>query len=99
MSDDELVGLSEVADLLGTSRQAVANWRQKRQGGFPEPIAKLKSGPIWRRTDIVDWAAANGKAIIEATSDNGAAKPGRRGTTVGLINMKGAVGNATLPYN
>ena len=31
MSDDELVGLSEVADLLGTSRQAVANWRQKRQ--------------------------------------------------------------------
>ncbi|MDP9225470.1 MAG: hypothetical protein M3P18_16835 [Actinomycetota bacterium] len=38
-------GLSEVADLLGVSRQRVAQLRTKR--GFPAPIAELRSGPVW----------------------------------------------------
>jgi hypothetical protein len=38
-------GVSEVADLLGVSRQRVAQLRIKP--GFPAPIAELRSGPIW----------------------------------------------------
>ena len=38
-------GVSEVADLLGVSRQRVAQLRTKP--GFPAPIAELRSGPIW----------------------------------------------------
>jgi chromosome partitioning protein len=99
MADDQLLGLSEVADLLGTSRQAVGNWRQRRQGGFPEPMAELKSGPIWRRDDIVTWAEANGKAVLDAATDDAAAEPLRAGTTVALMNMKGGVGKSTLTHN
>jgi hypothetical protein len=38
-------GVSEVADLLGVSRQRVAQLRTKP--GFPAPVAELRSGPIW----------------------------------------------------
>lgn len=99
MADEQLLGLSEVADLLGASRQVVSNWRQRRQGGFPEPIADLKSGPIWRRADIATWASANGKGVIETADANGSGAPRRAGATVALMNMKGGVGKSTLTHN
>jgi enamine deaminase RidA (YjgF/YER057c/UK114 family) len=42
---ERYAGVSEVADLLGVSRQRVAQLRTKR--GFPAPIAELRAGPIW----------------------------------------------------
>src|SRR5947209_5428179 len=99
MSDDHLLGLSEVAELLGTSRQAVGNWRQRGHGSFAQPIAELKSGPIWRHDDIVGWANANGKALADVGSGNGVAPPKRAGATVALMNMKGGVGKSTATYN
>jgi hypothetical protein len=42
---EEFAGVSEVAALLGVSRQRVAELR--RTDGFPEPIAHLAAGPIW----------------------------------------------------
>jgi chromosome partitioning protein len=47
----ELVGLSEVAEMAGVSRQAVVNWRA-RFSDFPSPTAELASGPVWIREDI-----------------------------------------------
>jgi chromosome partitioning protein len=95
---DDLLGLSEVAELLGVSRQTVSNWRQRREG-FPAPIADLKSGPIWRRGAIIEWAETNGMPIAEPAPS---APPGiqqRAGTTVALMNMKGGVGKSTLAAN
>ncbi len=57
MTDDiELMGTSEVAALLGISRQRVLVIA--RQTGFPKPLAVLKMGNVWRGTDIKDWQAA-----------------------------------------
>lgn len=97
--NDELLGLSEVADLLGVSRQSVGNWRQRRLG-FPSPIAELKSGPIWRRHDIVEWAKADG-VLLQGAEDSSSKEPRatRAGTTVALMNMKGGVGKSTLTAN
>jgi len=50
----ELVGLSEVAEMAGVSRQAVVNWRA-RFSDFPSPTAELASGPVWIREDIEKW--------------------------------------------
>lgn len=97
--DEQLLGLSEVAELLGTSRQTVGNWRQRREG-FPRPVADLKSGPIWQRKDIADWATASGISISSATTGSGSLIPYRgAGTTVALMNMKGGVGKSTLTAN
>ncbi len=51
-----LVGVSEVADLLGITRQR-ASVLQTRPD-FPSPVALLASGPVWRRNDITTFEAA-----------------------------------------
>ena len=52
--DDELVGINEIADMARVSRQAVANWRV-RFSNFPQPVADLKAGPIFRKSQIRAW--------------------------------------------
>ena len=46
----ELVGVSEAATLLGWDRRRVATYVSR--GAFPEPIAVLASGRVWRREDV-----------------------------------------------
>jgi chromosome partitioning protein len=95
---DRLVGLAEVAELLQTSRQTVANWRSRR-GNFPAPVADLKSGPIWRRAEILEWAAANELAVAETDTTDLDSTPRTAPSTVALMNMKGGVGKSTLTAN
>lgn len=54
MQEEELLGLFEVAELAGVTPSAVANWR-KRAGDFPAPVATLKSGPVFRLSQIRAW--------------------------------------------
>jgi len=55
-SDDapEFVGVHELTTILGVSRQRVD--QLARQDGFPEPVARLKVGRIWRTADVSAWA-------------------------------------------
>jgi chromosome partitioning protein len=96
--DEQLLGLAEAAELLQVTRQALGNWRQRREG-FPEPRAELRSGPVWRQSDLLEWAAASGVAV--ALPGGGAVRPNANGlgTTVALMNMKGGVGKSTLTAN
>ena len=41
-----IVGLAEVAALLGKHKRQI--WRWRDAGVFPEPYRELASGPIWR---------------------------------------------------
>lgn len=50
----ELVGVSEVAEMLGITRQRLAVLRQRPE--FPAPVAELAAGPIWRRGDLSTFA-------------------------------------------
>lgn len=60
---EELVGPAEIQQLLGVGRQRVYQLTQAK--GFPEPVAKLKAGAVWRTTDVVEWARARGREIQE----------------------------------
>ncbi len=51
-----LMGTAEVAGLLGVSRQRVLQLAQ--QTGFPQSVAVLKMGKIWRTEDVTRWASA-----------------------------------------
>src|ERR1700752_244428 len=71
----DLVGLAEVAELLGTSRRQAVRWTQHT--GFPEPVARLRMGPIWRRADGTRW--------MKQRKPNGRRKrPAGRGTPTDL---------------
>jgi chromosome partitioning protein len=99
MTDDkDLLGLSEVAELLSATRQTVTNWRQRRED-FPDPLVELRSGPIWNRAAIAEWAQASGLDLTAADEEDDSARPRGRGTTVALMNMKGGVGKSTLAAN
>lgn len=95
-----LVGLSEIAEMAGVSKQAVANWRS-RYDDFPLPVAELRSGPVWGRRDFLAWAEEHRIPIHVAQP--GAAPDGTEGekmtVTVSLVNMKGGVGKSTLAAN
>jgi len=60
----ELVGVSEAAAILGWDRRRVATYVSR--GAFPEPVAALASGRVWRREDV------------EAFGADRARRPGRR---------------------
>ena len=47
---ERYAGVTEVAALLGVSRQRVAELRTKP--GFPAPIAEISAGPIWEVSSL-----------------------------------------------
>ena len=47
----QLMGVAEVAEALGTSRQRVSALARQRRG-LPPPLAQLASGPVWSATTL-----------------------------------------------
>mgnify|MGYP001430146551 CR=1 FL=1 len=78
---DELVGIGEIAEMAGVSRQAVVNWRV-RAADFPIPVTELASGPIFRRSQIRSWLKRN-KRNTPMTH------------VISMINLKGGVAKTT----
>jgi len=51
----ELVGVYEIAQLLGVSRQRVYQLITAHND-FPTPVANLHSGRVWKAADVDRWA-------------------------------------------
>src|SRR6266513_1103955 len=51
----DLVGLAEVAEMLGLRRGSVKSRRETHFDTFPTPVAQLACGPIWLRSQIADY--------------------------------------------
>jgi predicted DNA-binding transcriptional regulator AlpA len=60
---DEVMAAAEIANYLGVTRQRVAVLVDRDD--FPEPIAQLSVGRIWRASDVREWAARRSKRIQE----------------------------------
>jgi prophage regulatory protein len=52
-----LVGAHEIRKMLGVSRQRV--YQLAERSDFPNPIATLAQGKIWRVDDIEAWISAH----------------------------------------
>ncbi len=76
---ENLVGISEIAEISKVSKQAVANWRL-RYDDFPKPLQQLQSGPVWRRESIEAWLKGF---------------KGKETHVLSFINLKGGVGKTT----
>jgi prophage regulatory protein len=57
MSPDDLLGFSEVMEVLGVSRTSAA--RYTNRADFPAPVEVLARGRVWRRRDVDRWAKKN----------------------------------------
>jgi chromosome partitioning protein len=92
-----LLGVAEIAEMLGVTKQTVSNWRS-RDEGFPLPTADLKSGPVWIQDEITSWAHANGHRV--SAPQTGAPTAHRKKAVVcAVINAKGGVGKSTVALN
>lgn len=57
----DLVGLPEIADMLGKHPQTVQDWSSKG-GILPTPEAVVaRRTPVWRRSTIERWARKTGR--------------------------------------
>jgi len=56
----DLAGLTEIADMLGLSRQRV-DQIVRSDPTFPAPVAVITAGRIWRRADVERWARRGGR--------------------------------------
>lgn len=79
LAEDDLIGINEIADIAGVSRQAVANWRV-RFADFPRPLTELKAGPVFRTRQIKAWLRKRKVPMARVVS---------------LINLKGGVAKTT----
>ena len=43
-----------MADLLGVTKRTASRYAQRSD--FPEPVARLRAGPIWLEEDVLAWA-------------------------------------------
>jgi chromosome partitioning protein len=78
--ETEVVGVQEIAEIAGVTKQAVTNWRA-RFPDFPPPLAELGSGPVFDRDRVRAWLLKRRK--------------GSMATVIATINMKGGVGKTT----
>src|SRR5262245_41537262 len=62
-SNSASLTLSEIAQLAGVNRSAVANWRD-RHPDFPRPIASPTSGPLYDRAEVKAWLTARRPAAL-----------------------------------
>ncbi len=55
MSDDRLIDLAGIAELLGVARVTPQQWRQREQ--LPEPdVPDFSDKPLWKTSTIIRWA-------------------------------------------
>ncbi|HRD59943.1 MAG TPA: DNA-binding protein [Nocardioides sp.] len=55
----DLMGVTEIAAMLGVSGQRVSQLSRTR--AFPEPVAELAAGRVWLRADVEKWARETGR--------------------------------------
>lgn len=56
----EPVGIVEIAQQLGVTRDAVNQWR-RRSVGFPDPRWTVGGRPAWDWDDVERWARETGR--------------------------------------
>lgn len=57
---EDIVGVGEVAEVLGWHQRKVSTYLTRHLAGFPDPVTRLKGTPVWDRQDILRWSKERG---------------------------------------
>lgn len=82
----DLLGVAEIAELAGVSRQAVSNWRA-RDRRFPQPISELQSGPIFTDESIRKYLRRRRSSMTVLSTINLKGGVGKTTTTAALAEI------------
>jgi predicted DNA-binding transcriptional regulator AlpA len=55
----DLVGLKEIAEMLGVSKQRAGQLAELV--AFPRPLGEISAGRVWKRADVEAWARREGR--------------------------------------
>lgn len=58
---EKIVGVAELATLLGVSRQRA--WKITKAPDFPAHCYEMKAGNFWRLADVLAWAKRTGRTV------------------------------------
>ncbi|CAJ1003859.1 helix-turn-helix transcriptional regulator [Brevibacillus aydinogluensis] len=50
---DDIMGLSEVCEMTGKSKNYIKEYLKR--GQFPQPVKELACGPLWLREQVQTW--------------------------------------------
>lgn len=53
------MGLKEIADLFGVSKQRAGQLADSE--GFAKPLGEISAGRVWRRIDVERWGVDTGR--------------------------------------
>lgn len=56
VAPDVLVGLAEIAEVLGVTKNTALKYT--RRADFPKPLDRLASGAVWSRPAVDEWTKA-----------------------------------------
>jgi predicted DNA-binding transcriptional regulator AlpA len=68
----DYVGLTDVADMLGMSRQNLRKLMLSHPASFPPPVHE-GSASVWRLADLLGWFAERGQAVDTALAETASA--------------------------
>ena len=57
-----MVAAAEIVQMLGVGRARV--FQLVKTPDFPEAVAQLTVGKVWRYTDVVGWAQRAGRTVV-----------------------------------
>lgn len=60
-SDQEPLGVQEIAALLGYKKQTVSSWRQRKIFPVPDTVVSNGSVGLWKKSTVINWANATGR--------------------------------------
>ncbi|MCQ4275430.1 helix-turn-helix transcriptional regulator [Stutzerimonas degradans] len=95
----DLVGLTEVAEMIGVSRQNMRKLMLAHPGSFPAPVHE-GSASIWHLADVLTWLQAKGsysltKSVLDVAQvalQVNVAKEGRRLPSLAFKELEALVG-------
>ena len=70
MSPLDLVGVPEMAKMLGVSRPTV--WRYLRREDFPDPDAQVSGKRLWKRATVERWGKKHPRSKFDPRGPNAA---------------------------
>lgn len=56
-----LMGLTDIGQAIGVSKQRVDAITSQRSQNFPAPFASGRQGRVWRKDDVYRWAIEHGR--------------------------------------
>lgn len=68
MTTPKLLGLAEIAEKYGVSKNSANAWTRRHD--FPAPMALLKMGPVWDDSAVTAWRRPGGGGSVSVSTEN-----------------------------